>query len=127
MKTLQGFAAEIRGSEELKKEFIEAAQTGEVIGFCERHDCPVTQEELQEYLESLSRKDSELSVDELEDAAGGYCDNTGFEIGLSIAFVGIACAIMAALSAAGIEDIDGDKRHIGQRDKRDGRLCSKDH
>lgn len=83
MKSLQELYDEIKGNDVLKKSFAEAMKAGAAVDFLKQHDCEATSEELQEFLEGKVAKESEamdLSVEELEDVAGGtsyYCGHGG--------------------------------------------------
>ena len=122
MKTLKELGEQIRSDEALKKQFLEAAQKGEIIEFCEANGCPATQEELSEYLDSLSRKnESELNIDELENAAGGTCNlETAGEAIFSIVTVAIGCALKFD------DSLLKEGHHLGQQTPEEGRLCNPD-
>ena len=114
MKSLQDLYKEIIANEELKKAFMEAAKAGKVLEFIKAQGCETTEEELKAF---LSKQSGELSDDELDNAAGGGCnDTTKGEVFSSTLSFGIVCAVAAVESA-----IDG---YVGQKTSGDGRLCT---
>ena len=118
MKSIQELYSEVMGSQELKEQFIEAAKAGKQEEFLKEHGCEATMEEVQAFLEAKQNEDAPLSVDELENAAGGTCNQTTILEGrASILSAGTACGIMAAVSA-GIG-------RVGQEKDDEGRLCHK--
>ena len=138
MKTLQELYNEVIGSEELKKEFAEAAKEGKALDFIKTHGVDASADEIKAFFDGLVKKDKELSADELENAAGGTCNSaTCTETLLSVFSVGIGCTAFAIVSYVYSEDraerykddpnpynfpIGG---HVGQRYDNDGRLCNK--
>ena len=119
MKTLQELYNEVIQSDELKKEFLEAGKNGKAEEFIKAHGCDATMDEIKVFLENLTKEDKALSVDELENVAGGTCnENTGAEITYSIFSAGVLCAIDALISAG---NSDG---HVGQENDGEGRLCN---
>ena len=114
MKTLQELYNEIIASEELRTAFAEAAKGGKALDFLKAQDCEVTAEELTAFLKS---KTGELSDEELDNVAGGGCnDKTKRETLYSCVSLGIYCAEEAWHSA-----LDG---HVGQKTGGEGRLCT---
>ena len=114
MKTLQDLYKEIINSDELKKAFLEAAKAGKALEFIKAQGCETTEEELKAF---LSKQSGELSDDELDNAAGGGCnDETMVEGFMSVFSAGLYCALTAVASAA-----DG---YVGQMGPEDGRLCT---
>ena len=80
MKTIQELYSEVMESQELKEQFIEAAKAGKQEAFLKEHGCEATLEEVKAFLEAKQQEDAPLSVDEMENAAGGSCnDQTVFE------------------------------------------------
>ena len=119
MKTIQELYCEIMGSQELKEQFIEAAKAGKQEEFLKAHGCEATLEEVKAFLEAKAQEDAPLSVDEMENAAGGVCNQKTHDEGLwSFFTVGLGCAVYAIVSAS------TDNRQVGQRDENSGRLCS---
>ena len=119
MKTLQELYNEVIASEELKKEYLEAAKNKNVMEFLKSHSCEATAEDFKTFVieQTKANADKELSADELENVAGGTCnDTTTMEKGYSIFTLGIECAFFATYSA-----ISG---HAGQETDSEGRLCS---
>ena len=117
MKTIQDLYNEIMANQELKAQFIEAANAGKQEAFLKAHGCEATMEEVQAFLEAKQQEDAPLSFDELENAAGGCSEKT--EIGLSIGTLGLACVGMALQSAV------AETRHVGMREGDEGRLCNR--
>ena len=119
MKTLQELYNEVIQSDELKKEFLEAGKNGKAEEFIKVHGCDATLDEIKAFLEEQAKADKELSAEELENVAGGTCnDNTAYEMGYSIVTLGVWCAAKAATSAA--------MGHVGQENDDEGRLCTED-
>ena len=119
MKTLQELYNEVIASEELKKEYFQAVSDKKVGTFMKAHGCEATAEEFKTFLVEQSQKtaDKELSVEELENVAGGGCNGvTKRETYISIFSAGIGCAIISIESA-----VTG---HAGQKTDSEGRLCS---
>ena len=119
MKTLQELYNEVIASEELKKEYLQAVGDKKIGTFLKTHGCEATAEELTTFLAEHSKKnaDKELSIEELENVAGGTCNNTTREeVGVSIFYLGIGCAMYALKSAT--------EGHVGQKTDSEGRLCS---
>ena len=118
MKTVQELYREIMTSEELKKQAIEAAKAGRMEAFLKEHGCEATMEEVAAFLKENANEDKPLSLDELENAAGGECNHeTGKEVGASIiGFFGLYCAVATIISA-----VSG---RVGQQNDKEGRLCN---
>ena len=117
MKTLQELYNEVIQSDELKKEFLEAGKNGKAEEFIKAHGCDATMDEIKVFLEEQAKADKELSVEELENVAGGGCNGvTKRETYVSIFSAGIGCAVIAIGSA-----VTG---HAGQETDSEGRLCS---
>ena len=117
MKTLQELYNEVIQSDALKKEFFEAGKNGKAMEFIKAQGCDATLDEIKAFLDNQAKADKELSVEELENAAGGTCNSTtGAEIATSIVTLGIVCAV----NAVGSWLDDG----IGQKDATSGRLCA---
>ena len=70
MKTIQELYTEVMGSQELKAQFIEAANAGKQEEFLKAHGCEATLEEVKAFLEAKAKEDAPLSLDEMENAAG---------------------------------------------------------
>ena len=117
MKTLQELYNEVIQSDELKKEFLEAGKNGKAQEFIKAHGCDATMDEIKVFLEEQAKADKELSAEELENVAGGACnDETSLEVFGSIATLGFWCAGNAINSA-----VNG---HVGQENDDEGRLCN---
>ena len=99
MKTIQELYSEVMGSEELKAQFIETAKAGKQESFLKEHGCDATLEEVAAFLKAKSEEDAPLSLDELENSAGGACKNTMNNVGMSIISLGIGCTVFAIKSA----------------------------
>ena len=119
MKTIRELYDEIMASQELKDQFIEAARAGKQEAFLKEHGCEAAMEEVAAFLKAKAEEDAPLSMDELENSAGGECnDKTKKEIGFSIGLLGIGCAILATASAW------VPTKHTGQQAPNEGRLCT---
>ena len=119
MKTIQELYNEITANQELKSRFIEAAKAGKHEEFLKAHGCEATVEEVKAFLEAKQQEDAPLSLDELDNAAGGECnDATGEEGAISFISLGLGCIAMAITSAS-MKDT-----HVGQEKVNDGRLCN---
>ena len=119
MKTLQELYNEVIASEELKKEFLEAGKNGKAEEFIKAHGCDATLDEIKAFLENLTKTDKKLSAEELENVAGGGCnEKTLVETGCSIFSVGTFCAFGAIISAI------GETTHVGRESEEEGRLCN---
>ena len=70
-KTIADVYEEVTKSAELQKEFLEAEQNGTIAAFAAAHGCEASAEEVQAFLKAKLNEDKELSLDELEQAAGG--------------------------------------------------------
>ena len=73
MKTIQALYDEIMASHELKEKFIEAAKAGKQEAFLKEHGCDATLEEVAAFLKEKGEQDAPLSLNELENSAGGGC------------------------------------------------------
>ena len=120
MKTVRELYDEIMASQELKAKFIEAAKAGKQETFLKEHGCEATLEEVKAFLEAKAKEDAPLSLDEMENAAGGTCnEKTAGEAVLSIFTVSLGCTIVGIVSqATGVQYLEGNNG-----DK--GRLCEK--
>ena len=119
MKTIQELYNEVMGNQELKEKLIEAAKAGKQEDFLKEMGCEATPEEVAAFLKAKAEEDAPLSVDELENSAGGKCNAETHDEGiLSFFTAGVGCAVYAIVSAA------SDNRQVGQRNDRSGRLCS---
>ena len=99
MKTIQVLYDEIMANQELKEKFLEAAKAGKQEAFLKEHGCEATMEEVAEFLKAKTDEDAPLSLDELENSAGGACKNTMNNVGMSIISLGIGCTVFAIKSA----------------------------
>ena len=121
MKTIQDLYNEVMGNEELKAQFIETANAGKQEEFLKEHGCEASLEEAAAFLKAKAEEDAPLSLDELENSAGGACTRqTTVETLASIITAGIYCAGAAYASAA------SNGKHVGQRNENEGRLCNDD-
>ena len=73
MKTLQELYREIKTNEELKKSFIDATKQNKQLEFIKEHGVEITADELNNFLNEKATKNQKLSVDELDEVAGGGC------------------------------------------------------
>jgi len=118
MKTIQELYKEVMENQELKEKFIEAANAGKQEDFLREMGCEATLDEVAAFLEAKSEEDAPLSLDELENSAGGNCATTR-ETVISCITAGLGCATMAIYSAA------EKGYHFGQQNENDGRICNK--
>ena len=103
-------------SKELKAQAVEAVKAGKLEAFLKEHGCEATLEEVAAFLKEKSSEDKPLSVNELENAAGGECNgNTALEGILSTFTAGFVCILMVGISAG--------TGRVGQVDDKNGRLC----
>ena len=124
MKTIQELYSEVMNNQELKEKFIEAAKAGKQETFLKEHGCDATLEEVAAFLKAKSEEDAPLSVDELENSAGGSCTaKTGGETAVSILTLGAGCVVWMVVSVGGDKAGTG---HIKQQQEGDGRLCNMD-
>ena len=120
MKTIQKLYSEVMNNQELKEKFIEAAKDGKQEAFLKEHGCDATLEEVKAFLEAKQNEDAPLSLGELENAAGGVCnDKTAEDVCLSIFSGGLGCVIKAGLVSA-------THGHVGRRIDSESRLCTED-
>ena len=73
MKTMQELYDEVIASKELQAKFIEAEKAGkaEVSEFLKENGCNATLEDVTAFLRAKGEEDTSLSLDELQQAAGG--------------------------------------------------------
>ena len=74
-KTIAEVYEEVIKSAELQKEFLTAEQNGNIAAFAAAHDCEASAEEVQAFLKAKLNEDKELSLDELDQVAGGKGGN----------------------------------------------------
>ena len=74
-KTIAEVYEEVIKSAELQKEFLAAEQNGTIAAFAAAHGCEATAEEVQAFLKAKLNEDKELSLDELDQVAGGKGGN----------------------------------------------------
>lgn len=74
-KTIAEVYEEVMKSAELQKEFLSAEQNGTIAAFAAAHGCEASAEEVQAFLKSKLNEDKELSLDELDQVAGGKGGN----------------------------------------------------
>ena len=70
-KTIAEVYEEVMKSAELQKEFLAAEQNGTIAAFAAAHGCEASAEEVQAFLKTKLSEDKELSLDELDQVAGG--------------------------------------------------------
>lgn len=75
-KTIAEVYEEVMKSAELQKEFLSAEQNGSIAAFAAAHGCEVSAEEVQAFLKTKLSEDKELSLDELDQVAGGKDENS---------------------------------------------------
>ena len=74
-KTIAEVYEEVMKSAELQKEFLSAEQNGSIAAFAAAHGCEASAEEVQAFLKAKLNEDKELSLDELDQVAGGKGGN----------------------------------------------------
>ena len=119
MKTLEDLYEEVLASDELKEEAVAAASSGGLAEFAAAHGVEASDADLAAFLSGLGSQasDRELSLEELENVAGGKCNRaTPGEACASVFTVGVVCGITAVYSAV--------KGHVGQKADDEGRLCN---
>ena len=122
MKTMQELYDEIIASRKLKAQFLEAAKAGKTEAFLKEHGCEATMEQVAAFLKEKVSKDEPLSVNDMENAAGGICysNKERDEIIISTITAGLGCVISVIISAS------NSGMHVGKEKEEDGSLCSKD-
>ena len=73
-KTIAQVYEEVMGSAALQQEFLAAEKSGTIAAFAAAHGCKATAEEVQAFLTAKLNKTGELSMDELDQVAGGKPD-----------------------------------------------------
>ena len=76
-KTIAEVYEEVMKSAELQKEYLSAEHSGTIAAFAAAHGCEASAEEVQAFLKTKLNEDKELSLDELEQAAGGKGEEIG--------------------------------------------------
>lgn len=74
-KTINEIYEEVMKSDLLKQGFLAAEKTGTLKAFAEKLGCEADVEEIQTFLKSKLNEDKELSLDELDQVAGGKGGN----------------------------------------------------
>ena len=74
-KTIAEVYEEVMKSAELQKEFLAAEKNGSIAAFAAAHGCEASAEEVQAFLKAKLNEDKELSLDELDQVAGGKGGN----------------------------------------------------
>lgn len=101
MATLEEIYAKAMSDDAEKKAFAEALSTREgAAAYLAQHDCEATPEELVALLKGKAGASGELSDETLEGATGGGWGDWV----VSIAFVGVGCAIEAIISVVANSD-----------------------
>ncbi len=83
-KTIAEVYEEVIKSAELQKEFLTAEQNGNIAAFAAAHGCEASAEEVQAFLKGKLNEDKELSLDELDQVAGGKGGNQNNDIDTEI-------------------------------------------
>ena len=75
-KTIADVYEEVIASAELREEYLAAEQQGEdaIVAFAAAHGCEATAEEILEFLKAKLAEEGELSLDDLDQVAGGKGD-----------------------------------------------------
>jgi len=117
MKTLQELYNEIIANDELKKAFVEAAKDNKIVEFAKEHGVETSLDEIKAFLEASKPQEKELAPEEMENAAGGTCnDETKEETLWSQVTLGFYCLGYAIYSAT--------TGRVGQKYDDEGRLCN---
>lgn len=74
-KTIAEVYEEVMKSDLLKQGFLAAEKTGTLKAFAEKLGCEADVEEIQTFLKTKLNEDKELSLDELDQVAGGKGGN----------------------------------------------------
>ena len=74
-KTIAEVYEEVMKSADLQKEFLAAEKNGSIAAFAAAHGCEASAEEVQAFLKAKLNEDKELSLDELDQVAGGKGGN----------------------------------------------------
>ena len=74
-KTINEIYEEVMKSDLLKQGFLVAEKTGTLKAFAEKLGCEADVEEIQTFLKGKLNEDKELSLDELDQVAGGKGGN----------------------------------------------------
>ena len=74
-KTIAEVYEEVMKSADLQKEFLAAEKNGSIAAFAAAHGCEASAEEVQAFLKGKLNEDKELSLDELDQVAGGKGGN----------------------------------------------------
>ena len=75
-KTIAQLYEEVMASAALKKEFLMAEKSGNIGEFSAAHGCQATDEEIQAFLREMLSKPIKLTMDELDQVAGGTGEKT---------------------------------------------------
>jgi hypothetical protein len=72
-KTIEEVYGEVIASAELQEEYLTAEQEGAeaVVAFAAAHGCEATAEEIEAFLQEKLDEDGEISLDDLDQVAGG--------------------------------------------------------
>ncbi|MBQ6317762.1 MAG: hypothetical protein IJI13_09570 [Oscillospiraceae bacterium] len=79
-KTIAEVYEEVMKSADLQKEFLAAEKNGSIAAFAAAHGCEASAEEVQAFLKAKLNEDKELSLDELDQVAGGKGGNQNINI-----------------------------------------------
>ncbi len=83
-KTINEIYEEVMKSDLLKQGFLAAEKTGTLKAFAEKLGCEADVEEIQTFLKGKLNEDKELSLDELDQVAGGKGGNQNNDIDTEI-------------------------------------------
>ena len=122
MKTLEELYKEVMASEELKKEFVEAAKTKDSLtAWLKKHDCGATLEELGAFLKE--KREGEMQDDEVEAVAGGKSSEQKDNNALySFLVFGIGCVVTLIVSAAQDNDMSATECYDDVTNRMDEKL-----
>ena len=122
MKTIRELYDEVMANPEMKDSFVEAAKAEKLEAFLKEHGCEATMNEVAAFLKAKAEEDVPLSMDELENSAGGACNKTTVkEAALSVLSAGVFCAVIAGVSGGMAKGLG--THHVGQQNDNECRLC----
>ena len=113
MKTIRELYDEIMASQELKAQFVEAAKAGKQEAFLKEHGCDATMEEVAAFLKAKAEEDAPLSMNELDNAAGGCNEDTNIAMRSALT-LGVACVIEVFESTYSHPDVMLQKKTPGK-------------
>ena len=123
MKTIQELYNEVMANEELKAQCIEAAKAGKFEAFLKEQGCDAALDEVAAFLKAKAEEDAPLSLNELNQAAGGKDDGDVVDHAVSWGGLGVGCIFMTVVSTTAEAAGTG---YFGRREKNDNSMCNLD-